>query len=195
LIKVEKTREKVVYDLIPSSFGTAAVVRRRASSEILAVFLPRYDLEIEGVIAGIFAAASPSGEARSGVAHRIARFLSGEPTDLSDVTLVLDGLTHFSRQVLETARRIGWGKVMTYGGLASASGHPAAARAVGRVLAANPFPLIIPCHRIIRADGTLGGFGGGVALKEALLSQEGVAFGRDGRVQRGFILSPDRAAS
>ena len=62
-------------------------------------------------------------------------------------------------------------------------GKPGAARAVGNALAANPFPLAIPCHRVVRAGGRLGGFGGGPALKRALLAQEGVTFDSAGRRQ------------
>ncbi|MEA3339092.1 MAG: MGMT family protein, partial [Chloroflexota bacterium] len=66
----------------------------------------------------------------------------------------------------------GW--VSTYGRIAKSLGNPRAARAVGNALARNPFPIIIPCHRTIRADGRLGGFRGGVEMKRALLEMEGV---------------------
>jgi methylated-DNA-[protein]-cysteine S-methyltransferase len=89
--------------------------------------------------------------------------------------------------VLQREFRIPRGRVMSYGGLAGRIGHPRAARAVGTALARNPFPLIIPCHRTIQADGTLGGFGGGLKMKRALLEMEGVAFDRAGRVQSSFF--------
>jgi O-6-methylguanine DNA methyltransferase len=66
---------------------------------------------------------------------------------------------------------------------------PRAARAVGTALARNPFPLIIPCHRVVRSDGMLGGFGGGLKMKKALLEMEGVAFDRSGRVQKAHLWS------
>jgi len=76
---------------------------------------------------------------------------------------------------------------MTYGGLAASIGVPGGARAVGGALAGNPLPLIFPCHRVIRGDGTLGGFGGGLDLKKTLLTREGVSFDRRGRVMPNHL--------
>ncbi|MFH1910729.1 MAG: MGMT family protein, partial [Pseudomonadota bacterium] len=80
------------------------------------------------------------------------------------------------------------GRVMTYGGLAAKLGLPGGARAVGNALAGNPFPLVIPCHRVVRSGGDLGGFGGGTDMKKALLMLEGVVFDRQGRVLPEYIL-------
>jgi methylated-DNA-[protein]-cysteine S-methyltransferase len=71
---------------------------------------------------------------------------------------------------------------MTYGRLADLLGHSGAARTVGTALARNPFPLVIPCHRVVRSDGELGDFGGGTGMKQALLEMEGVEFAADGKV-------------
>jgi methylated-DNA-[protein]-cysteine S-methyltransferase len=84
---------------------------------------------------------------------------------------------------METAA-IACGKVMSYGDLARKILAPGAQRAVGTALGRNPFPLIIPCHRVIRSDGSLGGFGGGLALKLELLQLEGVEFDEKGRVKK-----------
>ena len=81
--------------------------------------------------------------------------------------------TAFQRAVWEAIARIGYGETQSYAALAASLGKPGAARAVGNALAANPFPLAIPCHRVVRAGGQLGGFGGGSALKRALLDLEG----------------------
>jgi methylated-DNA-[protein]-cysteine S-methyltransferase len=91
--------------------------------------------------------------------------------------LNLKRLTKFSASVLKQAFKIPRGKVATYSGIASRVGHPRAARAVGTVMANNPFPIIIPCHRVIRADGKIGQFGGGAKMKRELLEREGVLFG------------------
>ena len=80
----------------------------------------------------------------------------------------------FTRRVLATVRRIPPGRVATYGDVAAAAGRPGAARAVGNIMAACRTP-DIPCHRVIAAAGRLGGYGGNVALKRALLRAEGVA--------------------
>ena len=66
-------------------------------------------------------------------------------------------------------------------------GCPGAARAVGTALANNPFPIIIPCHRVVRADGSLGGFGGGLAMKKELLTKEGISLDRNRRVPAKYF--------
>ena len=82
---------------------------------------------------------------------------------------------HFGRRVLETlAREVPWGETVTYGELADMVGSPRAARAVGNVMAHNPVQILLPCHRVVAADG-IGGYGSsGVAMKRALLAIEGV---------------------
>jgi len=83
-------------------------------------------------------------------------------------------LTAFQKKVLMAAVHIPYGSVDTYGTLARKIGSPRSARAVGNALAHNPFPLLIPCHRIIRGDGRMGGFsaGDGISIKNKLLSIE-----------------------
>jgi len=85
------------------------------------------------------------------------------------------GATDFQRRVWRAARTIPWGQTRTYGELAAMAGSPRAARAVGQCMASNPVPLIVPCHRVIRCGGALGGFSavGGQALKRRLLEWEG----------------------
>ncbi|MCL5076235.1 MAG: methylated-DNA--[protein]-cysteine S-methyltransferase [Chloroflexi bacterium] len=90
--------------------------------------------------------------------------------------LNLGWATPFERSVLEAVRRIDYGQVSTYGAIAQQIGRPRAARAVGQAVAANPLPIIIPCHRVVAARGRLGGFGGGLVLKLTLLRLEGVRF-------------------
>ena len=90
------------------------------------------------------------------------------------VRLDLGGLPVFQRRALAAARRIPYGRTATYGRLAAQIGRPKAARAVGRAMARNPVPLLVPCHRVTAAGGALGGFGGGAALKRRLLALENV---------------------
>lgn len=80
--------------------------------------------------------------------------------------------TPFSLKVLEQVSRVPYGETATYGAIARRIGRPRTARAVGRAVAANPLPLVIPCHRIVGSDGSLTGYGGGIALKKALLDLE-----------------------
>lgn len=106
---------------------------------------------------------------------RLERYAEGEPVDFADVPLALDHLTPFARRVVTECRRIGWGRVTSYKELAERSGSAGAARAVGSVMAKNCFPLIVPCHRVLAADGELGGYSApdGLAMKRRLLAMEG----------------------
>ncbi len=101
------------------------------------------------------------------------RYFSGEEVEF-DIPVDLFGLEAFTRAVLTEIRHIPYGGLASYGAIARRLGRPSAARAVGQALARNPIPIVIPCHRIIRGDGSLGGFGMGLDMKERLLSIEGV---------------------
>lgn len=89
----------------------------------------------------------------------------------------LGGVSDFTRSVLERTAHIPYGKVHTYGDVASAIGKPKASRAVGNALGRNPVPVIIPCHRVILSSGAMGWYTGGPEIKRALLGIEGVAYG------------------
>lgn len=96
-------------------------------------------------------------------AGRLKRFAA--PCDL-------EGLTPFTRAVLKITARIPYGEVRSYQWIARKLGKPAASRAVGNALARNPIPIIIPCHRVVRSDGTIGGFALGPEWKKRLLALE-----------------------
>jgi methylated-DNA-[protein]-cysteine S-methyltransferase len=81
----------------------------------------------------------------------------------------------FRRVVLEHLMQIGYGSTASYGAVASASGSPAAVRAVGTACARNPLPVVIPCHRVVRGDGSIGQYAGGATAKQALLELEAAA--------------------
>ena len=110
------------------------------------------------------------------IINQIKQHLRGKLSDFHQVAVAIEKLTPFTRKVYQTARRIGYGKIVTYGQLAVLLGSPRAARAVGNALAQNPFPLVVPCHRVIVANGRLGGFSafGGIKTKALLLNIEGV---------------------
>ena len=113
----------------------------------------------------------------------ITSLLSGEPSDLSAVALDMDGIPEFDRGVYEAARGIAAGATISYGELAMRLGDRNAMRAVGLANGRNPISVVVPCHRVIGADGTLTGYGGGVPRKSWLLNHEGVPI-RNGRVDR-----------
>ena len=109
--------------------------------------------------------------------EQIIAYFEGACINFVNVPIVLDGCSSFLSSALNACRNIGFGRTMSYSGLAKKIGRPAAARAVGSALAGNPLPLIIPCHRVVRSDGKIGGFSaaGGKALKTKLLKHEQAA--------------------
>jgi methylated-DNA-[protein]-cysteine S-methyltransferase len=108
------------------------------------------------------------------VADAIAALLSGEPSDLSFAPLDLARTPAFNREVYALARAIPPGRTRTYGDIAVDLGDRLAARAVGRALGENPWPIVVPCHRVLAAGGKIGGFSanGGVVTKAKLLAIE-----------------------
>jgi len=84
----------------------------------------------------------------------------------------LRGLTPFQERVLRTTSRIGYGDLMTYAAVAHRSGNHRASRATGAAVGSNPIPIVVPCHRVVASDGTLGGYGGGLDVKRYLLAIE-----------------------
>jgi methylated-DNA-[protein]-cysteine S-methyltransferase len=103
----------------------------------------------------------------------LVAMLSGERVEFGDWPLDMSGATPFRRRVWRTVRRIPWGQSRTYWWVAVRIGDPRAARAIGQAMGANPLPLVVPCHRVIRTGGGLGGFGGGLEMKRRLLTLEG----------------------
>ncbi len=112
--------------------------------------------------------------------------LRGEPADASTIEVDLDDRPAWDRRVLAEVRDLRWGETASYGGIARRIGAPRAARAVGGALGRNPITLLIPCHRVIAGDGTLGGYGRDgwgdgderLVLKASLLLREGRAVAR-----------------
>jgi O-6-methylguanine DNA methyltransferase len=128
----------------------------------------------------------------AGVGEEIRRFMAGDlaalvtPVDLSLM------VSPFQRRVLERLRKVPPGAVMSYQALAAASGAPRGSRAVGNTMASNPVPVYVPCHRVIRSDGSVGNYGGGVSSKLRLLRAEGFRIGADRRVAAGAVLGHQR---
>ncbi|MDJ1159550.1 methylated-DNA--[protein]-cysteine S-methyltransferase [Chelatococcus sp. SYSU_G07232] len=109
----------------------------------------------------------------------IVALLTGAPCDLSAVALDMETVPPFDRRVYEIARGIAPGETLTYGAIAARLGDPGLARAVGQALGRNPFPIIVPCHRVLASGGKAGGFSanGCVATKRRLLAIEGAPVG------------------
>ncbi|MFC5288937.1 methylated-DNA--[protein]-cysteine S-methyltransferase [Actinokineospora guangxiensis] len=109
--------------------------------------------------------------------RRITALLAGEKDDLRDIALDPAGVPEFHLRVYEVTRAIPVGDVLTYGEVARRVGQPGSAQAVGRALGRNPFPPIVPCHRVMGADGRMVGFSapGGTTTKLRMLAIEGAA--------------------
>jgi len=103
---------------------------------------------------------------------KLRRYFDGEPVTFDEALDPSLG-TDFLRRVWAITRGIPRGQTRTYGELARMAGSPGAARAVGQSMARNPWPIIVPCHRVLGSDGSLTGFGGGVDMKRRMLEQEG----------------------
>jgi methylated-DNA-[protein]-cysteine S-methyltransferase len=141
--------------------------------------------------------AAPPAEVRQ-VIERMAALLRGEACDLSTIALDMDGVPEFHRRVYEAARAIPPGNTLSYGDIAKRAGAPGAARAVGQALGRNPFPIVVPCHRVLAAGGKIGGFSaqGGVTTKRRMLEIEGAPLnGATLAVddEGAFGFDPDRA--
>jgi methylated-DNA-[protein]-cysteine S-methyltransferase len=143
---------------------------------------------------GVVAVQLPERDPRARFARRFPGIVEAAPTDdirraqesivgvmrgaqshLGDVVLDMEGLPPFHQRVYREARRIGPGKTVSYGELAARVGGRHLARAVGQALGSNPFPIVVPCHRVLAAGGRMGGFSapGGVETKLRLLALEG----------------------
>jgi methylated-DNA-[protein]-cysteine S-methyltransferase len=136
---------------------------------------------VEATRAALAAAVPGAAEAETegeiaAVVDRLRAHLAGAPQEFGGVALDLDGATPFAHRVYDALRTVRAGEVTTYAALAARAGSPAAARAVGRAMATNPLPIVVPCHRVLAAAGRLGGYSapGGVRVKVDLLAAEGV---------------------
>jgi methylated-DNA-[protein]-cysteine S-methyltransferase len=176
----EDTRSIVV----PSRFGDVVIVWRDIGPDprVVEILLPPKRARV-----GENRDGDPRHEALNRLATAIDRYLAGESVDLPIDLLDWSRCSEFQRSVLMAERAIPRGFVSSYSRLAEHIGRPGAARAVGTALARNPFPIVVPCHRTLRSDGSLGGFGGGLAMKRALLEMEGVIFEDGDRVGRRFF--------
>lgn len=143
------------YELLETSWGTFGYVAR--NDRLLATFLPQARRTVLRAIRNRHPGAHPGRNLLPKFRRQVIRFFDGHRTKFS-VPLDLTDLPAFHRSVVQQCRRIPYGKTASYADLARATGNPHAARAVGNAMAKNPLPLVVPCHRVLRTDGSLGGF-------------------------------------
>lgn len=161
----------LTYDRIPTNIGNLTVVK--GTEGVCYIGLPNSDTaSMTAWVARHFPdevlkpTAKPFEEERA----ELEAYGRGE---LTEFTFKLDlHNTPFFNQALEETRRVPYGQTATYGEIARRVGRPNSARAIGRAMATNPIPIVLPCHRITGSNGSLTGYGGGLDMKTALLEME-----------------------
>jgi methylated-DNA-[protein]-cysteine S-methyltransferase len=177
--------ESIYYTSTATKLGDFGIVWRfkDGCTTIMRIFLPDEDSGVDDLIRCSFPrAVRRSHRMTKQISRKIQSSVAGRDITFLEEILDMLALGEFQGMVLSHVMQIPKGKVSTYGRLAEQSGASGGARAVGNALAMNPYPLIIPCHRVIRSDGSLGGFGGGLKMKRDLLLMEGVKFDSKGKV-------------
>lgn len=128
-----------------------------------------------------FPGARPAGEGKRGFRDLLSRYAAGDfppPEEILSLPFAWERVSSFDRGILEAAARIPAGRTATYGEVAAGAGKPGAARAAGGALGRNRWPVLLPCHRVVGAGGSLTGFGKGLPAKKALLAFESAARAR-----------------
>jgi methylated-DNA-[protein]-cysteine S-methyltransferase len=162
------------YDYVDTSIGSVLIAGD--AEAIRRIAFPRNGKPVRPEPGWGHSARGPVAEAIRQLRDYFARRRTG-----FDLPLAPEG-TPFQRAVWRQLQDIPYGATISYGELARRVGNPKASRAVGSANGANPIPIVIPCHRVIAADGKLGGFGGGLEVKQALLALEANSSVRDGAV-------------
>jgi methylated-DNA-[protein]-cysteine S-methyltransferase len=163
------------YRIFRTQWGFCGIVAGRRG--LLATRLPMSSkAAVEQWVDRGFPNAEADGELMPELVAAVRAYFTGEPVRFT-ARLDLTSQTPFRRRVLLACRRIPYGQTASYADLARVAGSPSAFRAVGSAMANNPLPLVIPCHRVLRADGGIGGFSApaGVSIKRRLLALEAAA--------------------
>jgi len=161
---------KLYYTTIETPFGWLLAVGR--NGKLIEIDLPKLTKEAAESEAPEGALESP--ERFGGLTERLRLYFNGKPVDFLDVPVEFIGLGEFESRVLREAMKVRFGSLVSYGALAALAGSPRAARAVGNAMRKNPLPIVVPCHRVVHSDGSLGGYMGGLDLKRKLLALEGI---------------------
>jgi len=173
------------YLIIPSVFGAFSILWREpgGKSKIFRIILSENQDSALKLIQNTFSTACQSSNPTIlHLVNLIQAFLSGQLVKFDLNLLAFEICSNFQQRVLLAENSIPRGWVSTYGRIGKYIGINRGARAVGNTLALNPFPIIIPCHRAIRSDRTLGGYQGGMEMKQALLKFEGIKISKTGKV-------------
>ena len=171
----ERTRTMIRFTVMTTELGSFAFVAR--DGRLVATFTPSHGGDVKRFIRERWPDAVETPRAMPPFRRQIMSFFAGRPTAF-DVEIDVASYSPFQQRIFEACRCIPYGKTASYGELAAAAGAPGAARAVGNTMARNPIPIVIPCHRVVRSDGSLGGFSSPAGTREKLrlLELEGARF-------------------
>jgi methylated-DNA-[protein]-cysteine S-methyltransferase len=169
----ERLQSMIFYHICTTAFGYTAILFQTEPFLVKQIFLPHsHKMALTKQIQLTGPAKPGHTPAVLDMCKDIQAYFEGAPIKTSWELLDLSVLTPLQRSVLEAVASVPHGEVRSYGQVAAEIGHPRACRFVGTTLARNAFPILIPCHRIIRADGSTGGFYGGTDLKKRMLLLE-----------------------
>jgi methylated-DNA-[protein]-cysteine S-methyltransferase len=161
------------YSIFSTGSGWIAILGSERG--LLSVTLPQSSAkEALALLGEMVNHAAPSTERFKDLVQRLTDYFNGHKVSFPD-RLDLERATPFQRRVWQVTRLIPYGETRSYRWLAEQMGKPRSVRAVGQALSKNPLPIIIPCHRVVKSDGELGGFIGGVEMKRRLLHLETAA--------------------
>lgn len=161
------------HNIFDTAFGFGAVLFQKDPFLVKRIFLPCKDRIVQTQrVEGMASAEVPLSEEALAFCSQIQAYFDGTPISPPWEQIDMGGLTPLQQSVLKTVGAIPFGSTQTYGEIAQHIGRPRACRFVGMTMHRNPFPVAIPCHRVVRANGSLGGFGGGVTLKKRMLALE-----------------------
>ena len=186
-----KRGQQGIYRVFEVSLGWCAAARN--AKGICAFVLPVSDAErAEAETRRLCPRKRKSRSGLRELVKAVRRYFNGWRTTFDDFALDLSAGTAFQQRVWSIARKIPYGQVRSYRWIGLEMGRPEAARAIGGALAANPVPLLVPCHRVVGIDGSLGGFSaaGGIEMKARMLELERVRIHGEGRNRR--VLAPGK---
>jgi len=172
--KIQNPQSKILYyHICNTAFGYTAILFQTDPFLVKRIFLPHSHKK---ALKKRIQKAGPAKPGRTPKALEMCKEIQacfeGASIKIPWRFLDLSGLTPLQHSVLEAVASVPHGEIRSYGKIAARIGRPRACRFVGATLAGNPFPIFIPCHRIVRADGSLGGFSGGTDLKKRMLLLE-----------------------
>jgi methylated-DNA-[protein]-cysteine S-methyltransferase len=161
----------VSYRTVDSPVGSLMLAATARGLVTVAYAVQDHDAVLTALATRIGSRVLRAGSRLDGPAREVEEYFAGRRQSF-DLPVDLQLARGFRRTVLDHLRDVGYGRTTSYAGLAAASGSPAAVRAVGTACATNPLPIVIPCHRVVRSDGSMGRYVGGDAAKATLLALE-----------------------